>query len=191
MIGSIRGTVIGSVRGALIVEVNNVGYRAWVLASTLASTKEGDERMFWTHLAVRETAQDLYGFESRDELTWFELLISVSGVGPKSALAIMNSVDTTTLEQAITRGDAGSLSKGFGVGKKTAEKIVLELREKVGGLEDKTVKLSGSDGDVIDALVGLGYSAREARDAVRAVAPTTTSTEDRIREAIRIASRSM
>lgn len=189
MIGSLNGAVRGIIRDSIILEINGVGYRVSVPIATLTGAKEGDHLFLWIHMAVRETAQDLYGFETQNELSWFELLLSVSGVGPKSALGIMNAVDTKSLEKAIARNDASILSKSFGVGKKTAEKIVLELREKVGSVEDKGVE-SGSDGDVVDALVGLGYSLREARDAVHAVSKDLVTPEARLRGAIRIASRS-
>ncbi len=189
MIGSLSGTVRGLVRDSIVIDVNGVGYRVGVLVRTLTKFHEGDSLFVWTHLAVRENSQDLYGFEGRDELQWFELLLTVSGVGPKSALSILNAVDINTLEQAIARNDASHLSKAFGLGKKTAEKIVLELRGKVTAIEGGP-KESGGDGDVVDALVGLGYSLREARDAVQAIPKTVTETESRLREAIRLASRS-
>ncbi|MES2014801.1 MAG: Holliday junction branch migration protein RuvA [Patescibacteria group bacterium] len=189
MIGSLDGVVRGVIRDTVVLEVCGVGYRVAVPIATLTSATEGKALFVWTHMAVRENSQDLYGFETQNELSWFELLLSVSGIGPKSALGIMNTVDTKSLEQAIGRNDAGMLSKAFGIGKKTAEKIVLELREKVGSIEDKN-RESGSDGDVVDALVGLGYSLREARDAVHAVSKDLVTPEARLREAIRIASRS-
>ncbi len=189
MIGSVNGVVRGLVRDSIVVEVNGVGYRASVPVSILAKIKEGDAIFLWTHLAVRENSQDLYGFESKEDLAWFELLLTVSGIGPKSALSIMNAVDTKTLERSIAGNNPGALSTAFGVGKKTAEKIVLELKEKVGAV-DSGDRTSGADGDVVDALVGLGYSAREAREAVRAISKDVVETEARIREAIRIASHS-
>ena len=189
MLGSIHGKVRGVIRGTVIVEVGGVGYRINAPVTVLAKTAEGDTLFLWTHLAVRENAQDLYGFETKEELAWFELLLTVSGIGPKSALSIMNTVDTAALERSIASNDPAGLSRAFGIGKKTAEKIVLELREKVGGTET-TAKTEGGDGDVVDALIALGYSAREARDAVRAVPSNVTGTEARIREAIRIASHS-
>ncbi|MBV9349609.1 MAG: Holliday junction branch migration protein RuvA, partial [Patescibacteria group bacterium] len=131
MIGSLSGTVRAVVRDTLILEVGGVGYRIGVPIGTLTTAAEGKDLFLWTHLAVRENSQDLYGFETREELAWFELLLSVSGIGPKSALNIMNAVDIKSLEGAVARSDAGALSKSFGIGKKTAEKIVLELREKV------------------------------------------------------------
>lgn len=180
----------GFVRDTVVVEVQGVGYRASVPVSILAKAKEGDKIFLWTHLAVRENSQDLYGFETKEDLSWFELLLTVSGIGPKSALAILNAVDTKALERAISGNNPTALSSAFGVGKKTAEKICLELREKVGisetGVGERT---SSTDTDAVDALVGLGYSVREARDAVRLIPKETEGTEARIREAIRAASR--
>jgi Holliday junction DNA helicase RuvA len=115
------------------------------------------------------------------------MLLTVSGVGPKSALAILNAIDTKTLSRAIARNDASALGHAYGIGKKTAQKIVLELREKVGPTEE--AEANSSDGDVVEALVGLGYASREAREAVRTLPPELEGTETRIREAIRIASR--
>lgn len=191
MIGSLHGTVMGSIRGQVIVDVGGVGYRVALTADTLITIAEGAEITLWTHLAVRENALDLYGFATKNALLWFELLLTVSGVGPKSALAILNAADTKTLQQAISRNDPKSLHGASGIGKKTAEKIVLELREKVGALNTAGTAIEGSDGDVVDALVGLGYSTKEARDAVHSIPPNIEKTEDRIREAIRIASRTM
>jgi holliday junction DNA helicase RuvA len=185
MIGSLDGVVRGTVRGTVVVEVNGVGYGVYTTAETLSNAHDGRRIFLWTHLSVRENAHDLFGFETKEELSWFELLLTVSGIGPKSALSILNSLDIKTLENAIGRGDAAQIAGSFGIGRKTAEKIVLELREKVGALESDA---QGSDGDVIDVLIGLGYSAREARDAVRAVPKAVSETEARIREAIRIAS---
>lgn len=188
MIGSLNGIVRGILRDNLVVEVGGVGYRIATPVATLTKFSENETVFVWTHLAVRENAQDLYGFETKDELHWFELLLSVSGIGPKSALTILNTVDTASLEKTILTNDAAGLSKAHGVGRKTAEKIVLELKGKIGAGEVR--KAGESDGDVIDALVGLGYSVREARDAVRAVSADVKTTEAKIREAIRIASHS-
>jgi Holliday junction DNA helicase RuvA len=185
MIGSVDGIVKGAIRDTLVVDVAGVGYRVAVPLSTLTAAKEGDRLFLWTHLAVRENAQDLYGFESREELSWFEMLLSVSGIGPKSALSILNSVDPRALGDAIARNDPASLSKTFGIGKKTAEKIVLELRGKTG----ENGSTGGGDGDVVDALMGLGYSLREARDAVSGIPKDAATPEAKLREAIRLAAR--
>lgn len=184
-----RGTIQGLLRGTVVIDVNGVGYRVAVTAATLTSLAEGQEVLLWTHLAVRENSQDLYGFMNKEDLQWFEMLLTVSGVGPKSALAIVNAVDTATLQSAIGRNDHTALSGTYGIGKKTAEKIVLELREKVGALEPRGTSVAGTDGEVVDALLSLGFSAKEARDAAREIPKGLTSTEDKIREAIKLASR--
>lgn len=188
MIGSLDGVVRGVIRATLVIEVAGVGYGVSTPAATLAKAKEGEHVFLWTHLAVRENAHDLYGFETKEELTWFELLLTVSGIGPRSALSIMNAVDVKTLERAIAAGDASALDRAFGIGKKTAEKIVLELKEKVGAPGDLE-RVSGLDADVVEALAGLGYSAREAREAVRGLPKDISGTEARLREALRAASR--
>ncbi|PIR85052.1 Holliday junction branch migration protein RuvA [Candidatus Kaiserbacteria bacterium CG10_big_fil_rev_8_21_14_0_10_45_20] len=189
MIGFIEGEVKALIRDTVIIVVNGVGYRLSTTTSVLARAKEGDAMSFWTHLAVRENSQDLYGFETKDELHWFELLLTVSGIGPKSALSVMNSVDIKALENAVRRDDATSLSRAFGVGKKTAEKIVLELKEKVGAVPASGSSVDGGgDGDVVEALISLGYSQKEAREASGAVPKDIQAQEDRIREAIRLAS---
>ena len=188
MIGSIEGEVQGAIRDTIIVKTaSGIGYRIFVMTSVLAGTTAHEQVSLWTHLAVREKSQDLYGFETKEELHWFELLLTVSGIGPRSALAVMNSADPRTLEGAIASQEATILSQAVGIGKKTAEKIVLELKEKV---EPNEVASEGGahDGELVEALMSLGYSAKEARDAARAVPKELTSAEDRIREAIRFAS---
>ncbi|MEK7531298.1 MAG: Holliday junction branch migration protein RuvA [Patescibacteria group bacterium] len=190
MIASVRGRILGAHRGSIILDTSaergGIAYSIIVPALTLASAKEGEELTLYTYLSVRETAHELFGFETKDEREWFELLLSVSGVGPRSALGVLNAIDPRGLSVAIENGDAGSLSRAYGIGKKTAEKIVLELKDKVA---IGTERRAGPVNDVIDALVGLGYSLKEARDASMSVPTTIEKTEDKIREAIRIASR--
>ncbi len=186
MIGFLRGTVRDHMRGTVLVEVAGVGYQVSVSADTLTTLKDGQTVELWTHLAVRENSQELFGFVNRSELVWFELLLTVPGVGPRSALAILSSVDTATLQSAIARKDAATLALAHGIGKKTAEKIVLELREKVGSSDAESPR--GADADVIAALMALGYSQKEAREALRAIPAGTQTTEEKIREAIKVAS---
>lgn len=187
MIGFIEGNVRGIVRDTVIVMSGGVGYRIRATGATLAGMEEGRAASFWTHLAVRENSQDLYGFETKEELLWFELLLSVSGVGPRSALAILNSAPVSGLDRAVRGNDPKSLSAAFGIGKKTAEKIVLELKEKVGGAADGSAE-RGPDVDIIEALLSLGYSAKEAREAVQALPQDVHAPEERLRLAIRLAS---
>lgn len=187
MIGSLEGVVKGVIRDTVVVVVNGVGYGVFVPAATVAHATEGDVITLWTHLAVRENAHDLFGFETKEELMWFELLLTVSGVGPRSALSVLNAVTPESLQGAIVARDASVLTSAYGIGRKTAEKIILELKEKVIAVGEKAVP--GDAGEVVEALVALGYSGKEARDAVAALPKDLTTTSDKIREALRYAAR--
>lgn len=186
MIAHLDGTLSHSDEGSVVIDVGGVGYLVSVTEETrrALSGEAGGVRLF-TYLAVRENALDLYGFPSRDEVTFFGLLISVPGIGPRSALAIMNLENTETLSKAIARGDSSYLTKVSGVGKKSAEKIVVELREKMLGFSNSDGAES-EDTETIDALRSLGYSVKEARDALRLVAPSITGTGDRLKEALKM-----
>ena len=188
MIGFLDGVVKGTFRDTVVVMVNGVGYGAYAPASVLARVTEGDAIALWTHLAVRENAEDLYGFETKEELQWFELLLTVSGVGPRSALSILNAADIETLQRAIGQEDASVLTGAYGIGRKTAEKIVLELKDKVGISKDHSAQ-RGASGEVLEALIALGYSSKEAQDAVRELPKDLATTEEKVREALRYASR--
>ncbi len=186
MIGSISGTVSAVRAGYAIIAAAGVGYKIAGTRSTIGSLTQGATATLWTHLIVREDVLDLYGFESEEEMRFFELLLSVSGIGPKSALAILDIASIETLRSAIAGGNAGYLTNVSGVGKKTAEKIVLELRDKVGKeIAGSAASLKG-DEDALEAMRALGYSAAEARDALRTVPPHITSGTERLREALKI-----
>ena len=139
------------------------------------------------HTAVREDAIDLYGFLTQGELRFFKLLTSVSGIGPKSALGILNLADVPTLARAITRGDASGLTKVFGIGKKSGERIVLELRDKLTNelIISSAASPEMGDTDVLEALMALGYSAAESRAAVKEISPETQEMRERLSEALR------
>jgi Holliday junction DNA helicase RuvA len=139
--------------------------------------------MLWIHTHVREDALDLFGFLERKELEFFEMLIGVSGIGPRSALAILGIASIETLRKAIGTGDTSYLTKISGIGRKTAEKIVLELRDKIG--EEKGGSSLQGELDALEALKSLGYSQNEARDALKKV-PADTNTNTKIREALKI-----
>ncbi|MDD5720982.1 MAG: Holliday junction branch migration protein RuvA [Candidatus Pacebacteria bacterium] len=184
MIGSIKGKIIFKADKFLIVETGGVGYKINVSPDVLSKTKKvGDEMTLWTHTHVREDALDLYGFLERSELEFFEMLIGVSGIGPKSALAILGIASIETLRKAIGMNDTSYLTKISGIGKKTAERIVIELRDKIG------TELEGSslqeELDVLEALKSLGYSQNEAREALKKVSPDA-NTNTKIREALKI-----
>ncbi len=188
MISWLDGTVVGSIRTSLIVAVGGVGYEVVVTGEMLSKCPEGTPVTLFTHHAVRETASDLFGFATRDELMWFQLLLTVSGIGPKSAMQIMNSADVGSLKAGVASGDAGRLVAAFGLSKKTAEKLVLELRDKVAELG--TDSDDSPDADVVDALQHLGYTLKEAQATLKLIPRSITDTEGRIREAIKISSRS-
>lgn len=155
----------------MLLEVGGVGYLVRVPLSALPAiqTSSGITSLF-IHTAVREDAIDLYGFISQEELSFFKQLMSVSGIGPKSALNILNLTDVHTLKRGIAQGDAGSLTKVFGIGKKSAERIVVELRDKITlevAARPAGAAHAGDDMEVIEALMALGYSATEARRALK------------------------
>ncbi len=184
MIGSIRGKITLKTEKFLIVEASGVGYKINVSPDTLSRAKKREEEvMLWVHTHVREDLLDLYGFLERQELEFFEMLINVSGVGPKGALAILGITSTETLRSAISTGDTGYLIKISGIGKKTAEKIVIELRDKVG--EGKEGKSLQGELDALEALKSLGYSQNEAREALKKISPEV-DTNTKIREALKV-----
>ena len=184
MIASIKGKIILKTEKFLIVEANGIGYKISVSPDTLSKTKKlGEEISLWIHTHVREDALDLYGFSDRKEQEFFEMLINVSGIGPKSALAILGIATIETLRKAIATNDTSYLTKISGIGRKTAEKIVIELRDKLG--EEKSDGSLQGELDALEALKSLGYSQNEARDALKKVKPDT-DTNQKIREALKI-----
>lgn len=186
MIGSLEGTVLAVRPPFLILGIGGVGYKAAVLKETLARTAEGSPLHLWTYLAVREDAQDLYGFVSEEELRFFELLLTVSGIGPKSALAVLDIASVETLRAAISAGNAGYLTNVSGIGKKTAEKIVLELKDKVSADGTASAGALKGDQEALEAMRALGYSAAEARDALRKVPNDIEGGSERLREALKL-----
>lgn len=184
MIGYIEGEIIHKEERFLIVLANGVGYSIFTTPRTLTDTTVGAATRFWTHLSVKEDALDLFGFQERNELTLFRMLIGVSGIGPKSALNVLSLADTETLLHAIRSGDATYLTKVSGVGKKLAEKIVLELREKVGAITINATGVPIAETEAIEALEALGYQPRDTRELVRVLAKEHTTAQDIIRKAL-------
>jgi Holliday junction DNA helicase RuvA len=181
MIAQIHGVVIGRDERSLTIDAHGLGYRVFVLPRLITATAPDTEIKLFTHLQVREDSWELYGFDRADDVKLFERLLTVSGVGPRVAMNVMAAAPADDLRQAIDRGNATLLTKVSGVGGKTAERIIVELRGKILTTGDST------DSDlsaVIDALVNLGYSAREAREAA-ATTPSTLTVSDRIKSALR------
>ncbi|MEK7579175.1 MAG: Holliday junction branch migration protein RuvA [Patescibacteria group bacterium] len=186
MISFLSGTLHTKDLGSIILDVNGVGYRVHVSTETFATlpVEVGSPVSLHTHLAVRENSMELFGFATTNELTLFEMLINVPGIGPKSALAVLSLATSTTLRTAIGRGDTTYLTKVSGIGKKTAEKIVVELKDRIGAPDIATPELR-EDADVIEALVSLGYTQQSARDAVKKIDNAIVGTSERVKEAMK------
>ncbi|MBI2645056.1 Holliday junction branch migration protein RuvA [Candidatus Uhrbacteria bacterium] len=176
MIAYLRGNILRIEQTNCIVCVEDIGYRVYCSEATLFKKNIGDTAEFFIFHVVREQAQDLYGFLTQKELELFEHLTSVSGIGPKTALNILNCASPEDIARAIIRGDASLLKQIQGIGSKTAERIVIELKSKAQGFSvwisstDGERDMQGtSDSELMDALMGLGYSNMEARQAVHSL----------------------
>lgn len=186
MIGKLTGVVCeAATDGTTVIDVQGVGYCVRMPIALLP--QEGSRVSLYIHTAVRDDAIDLYGFLEAGELSFFRLLMSVSGVGPKTALSIMGAADSSALKRAIAEGDASALHKVFGIGKKSAERIVVELRDKLSLHAGTRVggSAGGTDGEVIEALMALGYSANESRKALQAADPGAETVKERLSAALR------
>lgn len=191
MIAHIEGTIIYTGDKFLVIDTSGVGYKVYVTPETLSHYAKESHANVWTYMAVRETALDLYGFVTHDEMAFFELLLEVSGIGPKSALSILSIASIESLKKAIATGDTSYLNKVSGIGKKTAEKIVIELRDKLKDYKNQDNEHSTlrDESDIIEALKSLGYSHTDARDALKNVPSTIEGTNARIKEALKIIGR--
>ena len=186
MIAYVSGEVIARGTDHVIIDVRGVGYKVFV-----PRHPSGDSVALHTHQVVREDGQFLYGFESREELALFELLISVSGVGPRAGLAILAVARPSEVAAAIASGDAAALARAPGVGKKTAERLIVDLRSKIarGGPDREPTGILTED-EAAAALQALGYTAAEAAAALRTAPPAgKATTEERISAALRAAGR--
>jgi len=196
VIASLDGIVAAVAFDSLIVEVGGVGYRVYASPSVLAATAAGSRLKLFTHHVVREDLQALYGFRTAEELGFFGLLLTVTGVGPKVAMAIVGSRPTAELQLAIMQQDQAVLVSIPGIGKRLAERVIFELKEKVAAAGVAAIGVAGSpaggEGDVVGALQALGYSLPEAREASRiaiGMAGTDTSLEERVKAALRVLAR--
>ena len=175
MISSVRGVVLSAGLDTAVIEVGGVGLLLHTTPGTAASLRRGAEARLATTLIVREESLTLYGFADEDERSVFDLVLTVSGVGPRIALAMLAVHDPNGLRRAVSGGDLVALTKVPGIGKKGAERIVLELRDKIGMPSEAASSIAPkaaavqSAGQVRDALVGLGWSLRQAEDAIETV----------------------
>lgn len=169
----------------MVVNVHGVGFKVFVSARTKNDLPENVD--LFTHLNVKEDSLDLYGFKSKEELEFFEKLISVSGVGPKSALSIMDVADLKNVAAAIQESRPDLLTQAAGVGRKTAERIIVELRGKIASSGSLgAVKSMESDSDVLEALISLGYKRDGARAALQKIGNEVKGVEMRLRAALNI-----
>lgn len=187
MISFLDGTMAFSGERFVVLEVGGIGYKVFVGPGTLAQVLERGKRYrLWTHEHLREDARELYGFLHLAELELFETLLVVPGIGPRGALGVLGIAPIDTLKKAIAAGDTSYLTRVSGIGRKTAEKIVLELRERLAG---KGVVVEApelqAEADALEAMVALGYSQSEARSALARVPEGVQGAEKRIGEALK------
>jgi Holliday junction DNA helicase RuvA len=212
MIASVRGTLLERGEGFVVVEAGGMGYQVHVTTGTLVSLPAvGEEVRLHTRHVVREDAQLLFGFAERDELKLFDLLISVNGVGPRIAIAVLSGLSPVRFAAAVRDENLGAITAVPGVGRKTAERLVVELRDKLGfipaaptgagagaerdasgrGKKPRVLEKNERYEDAVAALVTLGYSAAQATDAVRRVAEDAgdAAAEDLVKRALAVLAR--
>lgn len=189
MIAHLKGKITEKFGNSLIVDVNGVGYEVTVPTPDFEAVHLDEERKFYTYHAVRENAEDLYGFSTLAAKKIFELLISVQGIGPKAAIAILSLAEAEEVRNAIANADAAFIAKASGVGKKSAERVIVDLRDKVGipshyGATEAKFKKADEPDEALDALIALGFPLKEATAALEKVA-TDLPVEERVRLALK------
>jgi holliday junction DNA helicase RuvA len=187
MIGSLRGRISSKTPPQLTVDVGGLGYELEAPMSTfLHLPPVGAEVQLLTHLVVREDAHVLYGFASEEERRLFRSLIKVSGVGPKIALALLSGISVSAFAECVVNGDTAALTRIPGVGRKTAERLIVEMRDRlaVPAMSPTATATGSPEGEAYGALVALGYRPAEATRLLKAVGPGTPSTEELIRRAL-------
>ena len=194
MFAHVNGLVAEKEDGVLVIECGGVGYQLTVSAATLSQAPAAGERMkCYTHLSVREDAVELFGFATREEKRMFLKLTGVSGIGPKSAIQVLSALSVRDLSLAIVTGDAATLSRAPGIGKKTAQRLILELKDKVNNAEltfsgaplPASMAAGSAADEAIEALMALGYQASEAARAVSALSPLPEDASEIVRLALK------
>lgn len=190
MISYLKGKILLKKSNYLILEVNNVGYQVFLNEKALTALADQVEICLYTHHYIKEDSQELYGFLSQPELELFKNLICISGIGPKTAMNVLAVASVEDIMQAILSEDPALLKTVSGIGTKTAERIVIELKSKIGALSKeiihKDIQAAPKDIDVIEALLTLGYSRKEVLDTVRLIPADLMGTSDRIRGALKL-----
>jgi Holliday junction DNA helicase RuvA len=187
MIATLRGEIAQIEENALVLEVGGVGLRVFVPAPLRGRTRAGEVLMLYTHLVVREDALTLYGFESQGERELFNILLGVDGVGPKVALSVLSTMTLDSIQRAVFADETDVLSRVPGVGKKTAQKMALHLKDKLKPMDTLATMaaMTDRDSEVLAALTALGYSVVEAQAAIQALPrEAPEDTEERLRMAL-------
>lgn len=185
MIGKLKGKIEFIKDGYVIVDVNGVGYKACLTSFNLGKIAGLESVELFIHTHVREDILALYGFLTHEELDMFELLISVSGVGPRSAIGILSIADPKTIRTAIVNEDPAILTKVSGVGKRTAERVIVELKNKIADLSVGEKEEVVADSDALEALTSMGYSVTEARQALKNVSKDVKDVGERVKLALK------
>ena len=187
MLATLRGEITQIEDGAIVVEVGGVGLRVFVPAPLRGRLKAGETAFLFTHLAVREDALTLYGFETQADRELFTMLLGVDGIGPRLGLAVLSTLTIDTVQRAVFTEDSDVLSRVPGVGKKTAQKIVLYLHDRLKPADAlaKVAAMSDKDSEVLAALTALGYSVVEAQAAIQSIPKDAPDdVEERLRSAL-------
>lgn len=186
MISLIKGEIKYIGEEFLEIMSGNIGYKVFSTPKTLGGYSSGQEVEVFTYLHVRENALDLYGFNTREERDFFEVLIGISGIGPKGAIGILSAAPLDLLKKAIASGDTSILTRVSGIGQKTASRIIIELKDKLPGVDSDGDEGLREGGDMIDALVGLGYTRSQAQQALRELPEDIKGIENKVKEALKI-----
>lgn len=186
MIYIIEGTIEEKSKLFIVVKINGLSYQVFITNFLLEKVKQGQHIKLFTYLEMREGAIELYGFENKKERHYFKLLRSISGIGPKSSMNVLSLIKLNELEQAIINEDLFALTRVSGIGKKTAERVILELKGKI----ERTAPYTKGKNNtlIIDALTSMGYSTAQAREAVKKIPDDIEKTEERIKYALLILS---
>jgi Holliday junction DNA helicase RuvA len=185
MIANLKGKIEAFQDNWIIVDVNNVGYKVYVTDFTFGKLAGQEDVSLHIYTYVREDILALYGFLDIAEKEMFELLISISGIGPKAAMSILSVADIKSIQAAILNEDATILTRVSGIGKKTAERVILELQNKIANLSTLEKEGATMDSEAVEALMAMGYSASQSREALRGVGEKNETLEERIKAALK------
>jgi len=184
MIGSLEGDIILIKENFVILNTNGVGYKIFLDQNLLREISIDKKYFFWIYQVVKENALELYGFKRYEEVEIFELLLGISGIGPKVAISILSLTNPESLKKAVLTDNIDELTKVSGIGKKNAQKIILELKNKIDKIDLK-IDEKNFDLEVYEALEGLGFSGLQIREALKNI-PDNLSTEEKIKEALKL-----